>query len=1512
MSAGASSGRISVPLATTESNVNSKLVHAMPPRYEPVRILGAGGGGEVWEVRDCLTDTRLALKILGGHAGKHEAEALVREFVTLSALEGLGLPRVVRFGRLTDSDKPYVLRELIAGSSLDQVIVGAPGRALSALAQVADQLTVLHRIGILHGDIKPANVICRDTGPATLVDFGLASHYKGKGSPYGLTPRYAAPELFTGQPLTSRAEVYSLGFILREISEQLHLDDFELSVIDALASVVEQATANDVASRYPSTDEFAAALRLAANIPQEIYPKQSRLAWPIVGIDSVFARLLARSLALSAGESLSIQGVVGSGKSVLLRKLAWSLGVAGEALFFADADLLNDPKAFTAELSHAAETGVAFLLIDDAPRLSEPQRAELVKLGQGGARLVVVGTWTANRATDPLTVPPLARQAASELLRRAIPSITEVALDKILDVSQCRPLALRQWVSRIAEGTLTNVDEVMQLQMDASSLNYGDMKPTLELLQTTLDKGRFKEAARLLEELSRQYDGTARWAVANARLQLGLGEPQRALLVLQPYIDAGDIESTGCAAEIWLCWSRANLGIGEYAAAVEASNRVNPDEPLLWAEALIQQGLGECYLGRVDLARDVITKALNKAEALENKRVAALAHAALGFVAQRDNHLDEALASYESAIRAGQECADASVLANAELNLAGLLHMRGDVAGAIEHFEAAVDRGQRAGRIATVRQAWLNLANLDLYLGRLARAKSRLEALQAEGDALSRAHDAQRLGLAAELESRLGHVAEAQTLFARCAEAYQALGREADAAEAQLESVLVAAQADQADYGKLRADIERVRAKLGEATMHRPLLALAEGRVALSAGAEESARRAIEQAVTSARDSSHKDWLWRALEAQADLEQAAGGLLRARHLREEALVLLEAMAASLPRDLREVYWNDSRRRRLRSAAAQSSGTESAIDLGPMLPVATRESAGAISTWLSNPIDQRLAKILEINAELASDLDLDRLTERVIDTAIRLSGAELGLVILRESDGRLRVLSTRATLPDDSRVRFSTSIAETAISTGQPVVTLSARDDQRMSGWASVHELMVQSVACMPIRAGKTEMLGALYLETRLRPGTRFQSELPMLQAFADQVAIALHGAKLIKENQARAEELSESNRQLQDARERLEELLGNRTQQLQRTRRKLKETRETLFGHFGYHGLVGTSAAMRRVYALIDRVQSADVAVLITGESGTGKEMVARAIHAASDRSRGPFIGVNCGAIPENLLESELFGSVRGAFTGADRDRTGLFREGQGGTLLLDEIGEMPSKMQSGLLRVLQTKTVRPVGGRREEPVDVRVICATHRNLEELVKAGSFREDLYYRIHVVEVRIAPLREHPEDIPQLVNHFLGLFSAKFRQERKAVSRDGLRLLMVQPWRGNTRELEHVLLNAWIMSDAEELGPKDFELPVAVSPYRESKNQDELLDASETNANRSEYPPEIARPKSSRAALAKASVSKVRKGNDERELILDALRACDHNKVKAAQMIGIPRRTFYRRLEAYGIK
>src|SRR5690606_21356676 len=227
----------------------------------------------------------------------------------------------------------------------------------------------------------------------------------------------------------------------------------------------------------------------------------------------------------------------------------------------------------------------------------------------------------------------------------------------------------------------------------------------------------------------------------------------------------------------------------------------------------------------------------------------------------------------------------------------------------------------------------------------------------------------------------------------------------------------------------------------------------------------------------------------------------------------------------------------------------------------------------------------------------------------------------------------------------------------------------------------------------------------------------FHRELPTLRAFADQVALAFETARLIAENAQRAEQLGRANAQLKKAQRQLKEALGARTERLRETRRKLRETQDTLYGHFGYQGMVGTSNAMRRCYSLIERLKDTDVPVLLTGESGTGKEVAARGIHRASSRAKKPCLGINCGAIPEHLLESALFGLVVGAFTGADGDKNGLFREASGGAVLLAEIGELPHQMQAGLRRVLQQHTVRPVGAALEEPVDCRFIFATHRDL---------------------------------------------------------------------------------------------------------------------------------------------------------------------------------------------------
>ncbi len=268
-----------------------------------------------------------------------------------------------------------------------------------------------------------------------------------------------------------------------------------------------------------------------------------------------------------------------------------------------------------------------------------------------------------------------------------------------------------------------------------------------------------------------------------------------------------------------------------------------------------------------------------------------------------------------------------------------------------------------------------------------------------------------------------------------------------------------------------------------------------------------------------------------------------------------------------------------------------------------------------------------------------------------------------------------------------------------------------------------------------------------------------------------------------------------------------------------RVRREAAALRTTLRERFSPAGFVGRSRAMRDVLDLVARVARTDAPVLVTGETGTGKGLVARTLHAESARAGGPFVTVNCAALPEALLESELFGHVKGAFTGATQDRKGLFAEADRGTVFLDEIGDLPLALQAKLLHVLESRAVRPVGASRERPVDVRIVAATHRDLRERLRAGAFREDLLYRLEVIPLHLPPLRDRPEDVPLLVEKFLA--EARRRHPASPVerfSREALAALVDHRWPGNVRELAHVVERVVLLAGSAEVALSD--LPAAV--------------------------------------------------------------------------------------------
>ena len=326
-----------------------------------------------------------------------------------------------------------------------------------------------------------------------------------------------------------------------------------------------------------------------------------------------------------------------------------------------------------------------------------------------------------------------------------------------------------------------------------------------------------------------------------------------------------------------------------------------------------------------------------------------------------------------------------------------------------------------------------------------------------------------------------------------------------------------------------------------------------------------------------------------------------------------------------------------------------------------------------------------------------------------------------------------------------------------------------------------------------------------------------------------------------------------------------------------RLRRENENLREQLRERYGLPGLIAHSPAMQGVLDLVERVAPTDATLLILGESGTGKEVIAKAVHHASPRAARPFVAVNCGAVPETLLESELFGFTRGAFTGAVASKLGLFEEAHGGTLLLDEIAEMPAALQVKLLRALQSGEIRRLGATQATTIDVRVIAATNRDLAAMIADGSFREDLFYRLNVIEVRLPPLRERREDIPALAEHFMARAAGKLGREVR-LSAEAVERLLRYPWPGNVRELENAVERAAILTRGETVTPDDLPPHVAAAltlgPSPALPRQTSLADA-------------------------------------ERSHILTTLERVGRNQSAAAEALGIGRTTLWRKLKEYGL-
>ncbi len=530
-------------------------------------------------------------------------------------------------------------------------------------------------------------------------------------------------------------------------------------------------------------------------------------------------------------------------------------------------------------------------------------------------------------------------------------------------------------------------------------------------------------------------------------------------------------------------------------------------------------------------------------------------------------------------------------------------------------------------------------------------------------------------------------------------------------------------------------------------------------------------------------------------------------------------------------------------------------------------------ASAAALGLEEGRDQ-LRRLQRVTMALNGELHLDPLLRIIIDHLVEISGAERGFLVLSVGAGRPQVRVARNFEQEDVRepdVGFSASIVERVRQTGEMLITANAVEDHRFQDTLSINAIRARSVMCLPFRQRGTVM-GAAYLDNRLQMGAFGNIERDTLMSLVDLAAAAIERARLYEENERRAQELEKLNR-------RLEVRVDTQGRELVEAQDRLRTVGEP---EGSYPQILGTSRVMRKVLRLLDKVVRTEEPVLITGESGTGKELIARAIHAHGPRAKQAFLSENCAALTDTLLESELFGHVRGAFTGADRDKKGLFQLAHGGTLFLDEVGDMSPAMQKKLLRTLQEGEVRPVGGKSVQRVDVRIVSASNRKLTSLVRAGEFREDLLYRLRVLTVDLPPLRERKDDIPTLTAHFLEMHTKSGRPV-KALDAGVMEALQGYDWPGNVRELQNEVKRMVALSEAT-IGPD-------VLSEHVRRGARGLVEMDEDG------------PVRNLLELVECV---------ERAEIERALRVAKGNKTRASDLLGISRFTLQRKLDKYGIR
>jgi transcriptional regulator with GAF, ATPase, and Fis domain/Tfp pilus assembly protein PilF len=857
-------------------------------------------------------------------------------------------------------------------------------------------------------------------------------------------------------------------------------------------------------------------------------------------------------------------------------------------------------------------------------------------------------------------------------------------------------------------------------------------------------------------------------------------------------------------------WRRARAG---FRAALDVARKEGDSD----LEARALNNLGTLARRRGDL--DAAARHHDEAHRLRKRngdlQGAAKALNNLGIVRGMAGRSDEAAEAFAQAVAAFREVGDRREEARALNNRGMTLWLDGRLHEAAETFSQTAGLFESLDDSALRAEALRNEGLVDLDRGEFGSALERLEeatACVADADSADRADILLDLG---DARRALGALEQARS-------AHEQSASLTEGAPSALASLAAALDAALAEGGRAQPATEP-----GDLADWRPDLQLRwhleAGRLSEAVGDDDSARAHGEAAFALAHHGAGAhEQLWAAVLAAGSQPEGA------------ALDSLQDALSGVPAgQVPSVAWRAHLRlargfardgRRLMAGAQAEAAREllatiarrlddeqrAAFEAVPERAAARKELETLAAVGGGAPASQAAVApvLLEFVRLLNEQLDVEALLPRVVDFAIELTGADRGCLILFDSEPEgVRVARGRGgeDLPRE-RFQHSQTIVRQVRKTGEPLVVDNFAGDEEAMRSQSVHELQLGSATCVPLPepAGVAGgALGAIYVDSPTRRTGFAQREVDTLAAVAAHAATAIVNAQLIERTRAESQSLASEVERLRES---------------------------GAGGEEGFGEVLGRSPAMSEVFSLLERVAPSNAGVLIEGESGTGKELAARSIHQRSRRADGPFVAVDLGTLPESLVESELFGHRKGAFTGADRDRAGLFEQAGGGTIFLDEITNTNPSLQASLLRVLQEREVRRVGDDSSRGVDVRVVSASNKFLANEVAAGRFREDLFYRLNVVSVRLPPLRERPEDVPLLARHFL---ERALERENKAIEGfqpAALTLLARFDWPGNVRQLQNVVERAVVMAEGGEIAVAD--LPPAIvgrSPARSSAGE-----------------------------------------------------------------------------------